>query len=142
MSAMVRRIFSVIYLLRFLGPEPKFHPMLNRFYLLLLALISLGNSPALAQEKVLPESKQQVEISFAPLVKKTAPAVVNIYTKRTVSKKVQNPFMADPLFAPFFRNDVFGGQLKQQVEDALGSGVIIDPEGLVVTNYHVAGQCR
>ena len=114
--------------------------MLNRFYLLLLALISLGNSPALAQEKVLPESKQQVEISFAPLVKKTAPAVVNIYTKRTVSKKVQNPFMADPLFAPFFRNDVFGGQLKQQVEDALGSGVIIDPEGLVVTNYHVAGN--
>jgi serine protease Do len=93
-----------------------------------------------AQERSVPESAAQVQLSFSPLVKKTAPAVVNIYTKRTVSKYIASPFANDPFFAPFFRNDVFGGQMRDQVENSLGSGVIVAPDGLVVTNYHVAGK--
>lgn len=88
----------------------------------------------------MPHSSGQVELSFAPLVKKTAPAVVNIYTKRTVSKIVRSPFAGDPFFAPFFRRDMFGGQMREQVENSLGSGAIVEPDGLVVTNYHVAGN--
>ncbi len=94
-------------------------------------------APAIAQERALPESKAQMQLSFSPVVKKTAPAVVNIYTKRTVSKLMQHPFAADPMFAPFFRNNLFGGQMRKQVESALGSGVIVAPDGLVVTNAHV-----
>lgn len=110
--------------------------MLNRFYTLILALMMLVPAASFAQERDVPQSKGQIQLSFAPLVKKTAPAVVNIYTKRTVSK----PIYADPFFAPFFRNDMFGSRMKKQVENALGSGVIVEPDGLVVTNYHVAGD--
>jgi Do/DeqQ family serine protease len=114
--------------------------MSNRFYFIVLALILLAISPVQAQERTVPETAAQVQLSFSPLVKKTAPAVVNIYTKRTVSKFVRSPMASDPFFAPFFRNDVFGGQMRDQVENSLGSGVIVAPDGLVVTNYHVAGK--
>jgi S1-C subfamily serine protease len=60
--------------------------MINRFHLVILALIALAPSLAAAQERAVPEDKTQIQLSFAPLVKKTAPAVVNIYTKRTVAQ--------------------------------------------------------
>ena len=85
----------------------------------------------------MPQSHAQMQLSFSPVVKKTAPAVVNIYTKRTVSKRYTHPFARDPFFAPFFRDDVFGGRMRKQIESSLGSGVIIDAQGLVVTNAHV-----
>lgn len=94
-------------------------------------------APVAAQERTAPTSQKQIQLSFAPVVKQTAPAVVNVYTKRTVSKRYAHPFAGDPFFAPFFRNDLFSGRTKQQIESALGSGVIVDAEGLVVTNAHV-----
>lgn len=87
--------------------------------------------------RILPETQQDITLSFAPLVKKVAPAVVNIYTKRVVTRRV-SPFAADPFFQQFFGDSFgFGGLTRKQVESSLGSGVIVDPSGLIVTNAHV-----
>ncbi len=98
-------------------------------------------APASAQEvRVPPESRAQIQESFAPVVKAVAPAVVNIYTRKTVTVRQRaNPLLNDPFFRQFF-GDQFGmGQSvpRERVERALGSGVIIDASGVIVTNNHV-----
>lgn len=90
--------------------------------------------------KTVPEERVSVQLSFAPLVKKVAPAVVNIYTTRTISRRYVHPFMDDPFFSQFFGDMPGydrGGTVRRKVEGALGSGVIVSPDGLVVTNAHV-----
>jgi Do/DeqQ family serine protease len=65
------------------------------------------------------------------VVKKVRPAVVNVYASR-VETMPRNPLFDDPIFRQFF-----GGDSGSRVSKSLGSGVIVDPSGLVVTNYHV-----
>jgi Do/DeqQ family serine protease len=77
-----------------------------------------------------PTSAAQIQLSYAPVVKRVAPAVVNVYAARVVENR--NPFINDPLFRQFF-----GAVPREQVLRSLGSGVLVDPSGLVVTNYHV-----
>ena len=102
-----------------------------------LCLIVIG-ATAFAQDRKAPDSRAQVQLSYAPLVRQVSPAVVNIYTKRVVTRRV-SPFGGDPFFEQFFGRSFggFGGLSRRQVESSLGSGLVIDADGVVVTNAHV-----
>jgi serine protease Do len=85
---------------------------------------------------VVPASRAQISLSFAPIVRETAPAVVNIYARRVV-RTAGSPFFTDPFFRQFFGGALPEGPARQRVENSLGSGVIVDADGTVVTNHHV-----
>ena len=75
--------------------------------------------------------------SFAPVVKRVAASVVNIYSTTTVREQAyQHPFLNDPFFRHFFGGDLSGGA-RTHKEQGLGSGVIISPEGYILTANHV-----
>ena len=97
-----------------------------------IALAGLAAAPAPAQivERRVP-TQNELRLSYAPVVKQVAPAVVNVYAAKVV--RTRNPLFDDPIFRHFF--GVPGG--GQQVQRSLGSGVIVDPSGLIVTNVHV-----
>jgi Do/DeqQ family serine protease len=107
-------------------------PHLRALTALIAGLLAFSGSlpGAGAQERRAPSSGAEVQLSFAPVVRRVAPAVVNVYAARVVENR--NPFLNDP----FFRQ-LFGAVPREQVQRSLGSGVIVDPAGLVVTNYHV-----
>ncbi len=92
---------------------------------------------AAAAPAQVPESRQQISLSFAPLVAETAPAVVNIYTSRVVRTRQRSPLFDDPFFRRFFGQRLPGGPTRRRQQSSLGSGVIIGEQGLVVTNHHV-----
>jgi Do/DeqQ family serine protease len=97
-------------------------------------LLFVPANPAVAEEKMPPPSREAIQYSYAPIVRKVAPAVVNVYV-RTHVRTVESPFGNDPWFQRFF-GDAFG-QPTERVMSSLGSGVIVSAEGLIVTNYHV-----
>src|SRR5262245_61021403 len=98
------------------------------------ALISAAlAAPALAQDRRVPSSPAEVRLSYASIVQRVQPAVVNVYAAKTVQNR--NPLLDDPIFRRFF--GVPGNQQPEQMQRSLGSGVMVDPSGLVVTNNHV-----
>jgi Do/DeqQ family serine protease len=96
------------------------------------------SAPAIAQTappvRVVPADKAQVQYSYAPIVKRATPAVVNVYASR-VERRRNNPMFDDPVFRHFLVQGP--GQDLGNTARSLGSGVIVDATGLVVTNNHV-----
>jgi Do/DeqQ family serine protease len=86
-------------------------------------------------ERRVPSSANELRLSYAPVVQRAAPAVVNVYAAKMVA--VRNPLFDDPIFRRFFGVPDGRGGPGEQVQRSLGSGVIVDPSGLVVTNNHV-----
>ena len=105
--------------------------MVSRLIAYLAVVVSALSAPATAQDVRVPSSAGEIRLSYAPVVKRVAPAVVNVYAARVVENHV--PMFDDPIFRRFFG----GGSPREQVQRSLGSGVIVDPSGLVVTNFHV-----
>lgn len=92
-------------------------------------------------QRVTPQSREEIQLSFAPVAQKVAPAVVNIYTRKVVKQQgvPQSPFFNDPFFRRFF-GDSFGPAIpRERVQNSLGSGVIVREDGVIVTNNHVIG---
>ena len=99
----------------------------------LAAISLLLPQGAAAQDRVVPPSAEALRMSYAPIVKRVVPAVVTVSAAKTVANR--NPLMEDPFFRRFF-GPQFGGP-REQTQQSLGSGVIVDPSGLIVTNNHV-----
>ncbi len=83
--------------------------------------------------QIVPPSMSVVQLTFAQVVKRVAPAVVNVYARTVVQTQV-NPLFNDPLFQQFFGATP---EMRQRVQQSLGSGVIVRADGLILTNNHV-----
>ena len=99
-----------------------------RYVLIILMLIA---APLGADTRV-PQSRAEISLSFAPLVRQATPAVVSIYARRVTTETRRTPFMNDPFFDRFFEDF---GRPEPRVQ-----GVILSPDGFVVSNYHVVGM--
>ncbi|HZT51343.1 MAG TPA: Do family serine endopeptidase [Stellaceae bacterium] len=102
---------------------------------LVIAILAIAIALPAAAETRAPQSREAIRLSFAPIVKEAAPAVVNVYSRRVI--RTQSPMLDDPLFRRFFGEGAPLGLQRERVQNSLGSGVLLDPQGLIVTNHHV-----
>ncbi len=98
-------------------------------------IMAIGPEPVAAQGgSQVPRSRTEIARSFAPVVKRAAPAVVNVYVRHRVKQRV-SPLFNDPFFRQFMGRGF--GIPRERIQNSLGSGVIVGAEGIVVTNHHV-----
>src|ERR1700737_4185762 len=100
--------------------------------LAVICLSAMASMPAVAQDRRVPASPADIRLSYAPIVQRLHPGVVNVYAAKMGPNR--NPLLDDPIFRRFFG---VPGQGPEQMQRSLGSGVMVDPSGLVVTNVHV-----
>jgi Do/DeqQ family serine protease len=104
--------------------------------LTVLLLLVAATAPARSQDRLpdrrVPASAADIRLSYAPILQRVQSAVVNVYAAKVVQN--HNPLLDDPIFRRFFG---VPGQQREQIQRSLGSGVMVDPSGLVVTNNHV-----
>ncbi len=120
---------------------------LSSGYGLIISLLAVFYcSPVIAHatdnkhHKRVPDSQTELTLSFAPIVKKTIPAVVNIYSKKIHYTK-KSPLFNDPIFRDFF--DAFNFNFNEQrIQSSLGSGVIVQPNGFIITNHHIVENTK
>ena len=106
----------------------------------LILAVCMVQNPAVgaAQTAAVPQSKGEISLTFAPLVKEVGPAVVNVYTRTIVSeRRGASPLFDDPFFKRFFGDLIPSLPQRRREATSLGSGVIVDADGTVVTNNHV-----
>jgi Do/DeqQ family serine protease len=87
-------------------------------------MAALSPPGAQAQDRAIPYSQGQVQLSFAPVASRAGPAVVNVYAQRVV----RSALSSDPFFGRFS---------APRIQQSLGSGVIVQSDGIIVTNNHV-----
>ncbi|WP_428247020.1 DegQ family serine endoprotease [Ferrovibrio sp.] len=113
---------------------------LSAFLLSALALL-LSAGAVFAQAAMpaqrVPQSRTEIQLSFAPLVRQVAPAVVNVYTRKVERVVQRSPLLDDPIFRRFFGDQQMFGIPRERVAQSLGSGVIVEADGVIVTNNHV-----
>jgi Do/DeqQ family serine protease len=116
---------AVLFVVKTLKPEWLAH------------LPSAGTVASVAEVATLVEAPAGSELqrhgSYADAAKKAVPAVVHIFTSQEI-KGSRHPFINDPIFRHFF-GDRFGEQSQRR--SGLGSGVVVSPEGYILTNFHV-----
>ncbi len=108
-----------------------------------LALAAVSGQSSRAQmldgpDRQVPSGQGEVLLSYAPVVRDVAPAVVNIYTARKVAAR--RSVFSDPFFRRFMGDDFSFGAPRERIERSLGSGVIVRDNGVIVTNHHVIGD--
>ncbi len=111
----------------------------SRFLLIAVGVAAFlaGTFTARAQTEAVPKDRAQLSLSFAPIVRQSAPAVVNVYSQKVVKNRSVEWFSQNPLFKRFFGEGGLGGTMRERVQNSLGSGVIVSADGYVVTNHHV-----